>query len=290
MKREEVFASLEKRGDSYVKKADESYVRVMTCNVLFSNATKPCELDYLGRTDILAGMCAYYQPDFVGFQEVTPEMKAAFVERFSDIYSFVESPVGERFKRGKWIPHVNYTPLAYNKHRYELLNHRYNVFPIPECWSYQWALYADKQNPARRYLHMNLHYYPIPGAEQLPGVCEVHRELTYLRRQYGNTPIFVTGDYNCARSHPNFARMLEGLHMESGMLLAEDVEEKFDEYWCHEPDSMELQKGGKAIDHITVTTDLCNVKMHRVLHDELLCKSSDHCARFLDIEIKEKTI
>jgi len=290
MKREEVFASLEKRGDSYVKKADESYIRVMTCNVLDSNATKPCELDYLGRTDVMAGMCAYYLPDFVGFQEMTPEMKAAFEERFSDIYAFVESPTGERFKRGKWIPLHNYTPLAYNKHRFVLLNHRYNMFPIPTCWSYQWALYADKQNPSKHCIHMNLHYHYNNNIEQLPGVLEVHRELTYLRRQYGNTPIFVTGDYNCQRNHPNFEVMIEGLNMESGVLVAEDAEPNANDYWCHDPDKMELQKGGTAIDHITVTTDLCNVKMHRVLHDELLCKSSDHCARFLDIEIKEKTV
>ena len=96
MTREEVFKGLAKRGDTYVKKADDAYIRVMTCNVLFSDATKPCELDYLGRTDIMAGMCAYYLPDVIGFQEMALYLKEEFVEKFSDIYSFVESPTGER--------------------------------------------------------------------------------------------------------------------------------------------------------------------------------------------------
>jgi endonuclease/exonuclease/phosphatase family metal-dependent hydrolase len=184
----------------------------------------------------------------------------------------------------------NYTPLAYNKHRYELLNHRYHIFPIPASWSYQWALYADKQDPSRHYLHMNLHYHYNNNIEQVPGMEEVNRELTYLRRQYGNTPIFVTGDYNCQRTHPNFEVMIKGLSMESGVLVAEDVEPDGDRYWCHEPDTTVPQSSCGAIDHICVTTDLVNVKLHRVLNDELLCKSSDHCARFLDIEIKEKTV
>ena len=290
MTREEVFEGLAKRGDTFVKKADESYVRVMTCNVMDHKGPEPDGIGYRGRTDIIAGMCAYYLPDFIGFQEMALYLKEAFVGRFSDIYAFVESPTGERFKRGKWIPYQNYAPIAYNKHRFELLEHRYHAFVIPAAWSYQWALYADKSDLSKRYIHMNLYFFQRCGVEQIPGIRDVHAELVHLRRQYGNTPIFVTGDYNCTRKHPNFEAMINGLNMESGMLLAEDVEPNFDQYWCHDPDSMILQSGGAAIDHITVTTDLCNVKMHRVLHDELLCKSSDHCARFLDVEIKEKTI
>ena len=290
MTREEVFAGLEKRGDTFVKKADDSYVRVMTCNVMDHKGPEPDGIGYHGRTDIMAGMCAYYLPDVIGFQEMALYLKEEFVEKFSDIYSFVESPTGERFKRGIWIPYHNYAPIAYNKHRLDLLEHRYHAFVIPSAWSYQWALYADKKDPTKRFIHMNLYYIHRCGVEQVPGIRDVHAELTHLRRQYGNTPIFVTGDYNCPRTHSNFDMMIEGLNMESGVFIAEDAEENATGYWCHSVGSMELQRNPSAIDHITVTTDLCRVKLHRVLHDELLCKSSDHCARLLDIEIKEKEV
>lgn len=290
MKREEVFASLKKRGDSYVKKADESYVRVMTSNVLFSHAENSAnfELSFQERTDILAGMYLYYQPDFIGLQEVTDEMQKAFEERFSDVYAFVYSPTGEKLKRGEWVAHRNYTPLVYNKTKFDLIAHRFHVFHEQSCWSYQWAMYADKQDPDKQYIHMNLHYFYNCNEEQLPGIREVHEELVHLRRHFPRVPIFVTGDYNCHREHPNFMVMIEGLNMETGSWLAEDIEPGGTAYWCHLIGSMELQQYPSAIDHITVTTDLCRVKLHRVLHDELLCKSSDHCSRFIDVEIKKK--
>ena len=80
--------------------------------------------------------------------------------------------------------------------------------------------------------------------------------------------------------------MVDGLEMRSGMLIAEDIEPNGRDYWCHLVGVTELQKNDSAIDHISVTEDLVNVKLHRVLYSELLCKSSDHCARFLDLELK----
>ena len=76
--------------------------------------------------------------------------------------------------------------------------------------------------------------------------------------------------------------------MQSGMLIAEDIEPTGMGYWCHLIDSMELQTCRSAIDHISVTTDLVDVKKHRVFHNELLCKSSDHCSRFIDVALKNK--
>ena len=58
--------------------------------------------------------------------------------------------------------------------------------------------------------------------------------------------------------------MVQGVEMQSGMLVAEDIEPNGCDYWCHLLGSTELQKNGSAIDHITVTTDLVNVKVHRV--------------------------
>jgi hypothetical protein len=221
-------------------------------------------------------------------QEVTADMRAAFEARLSDVYAFVCSPEGEKCKHGEWVNHHNYTPICYQKDRFDLLDHRYHVFP--NCWSYQWAMYADKRDSAKRYVHMNLHYYPIPGEERLPGFREVHAELSHLRRHFPRVPIFVSGDYNACRPNPYFDVMLGGLQMESGAFVAEDAGENPTDYWCHKVGSTELQHCGTAIDHVCVTTDLVDVKLHRVLHDELLCRSSDHCARIFDLEIKAKQI
>ena len=116
MKKEEVFAFLDAQGYDYKEKADPSLLRVMTSNVLFSHADKSVayELDYKGRADILAGMYLYFQPDVIGLQEMTDDMKAALREHFSDVYAFVETPTGEKWKAGKWQNYRNYTPIVYN--------------------------------------------------------------------------------------------------------------------------------------------------------------------------------
>ena len=48
----------------------------------------------------------------------------------------------------------------------------------------------------------------------------------------------------------------------------------------------EVGKNMTAIDHASVTTDLVDVKLHRILLDEELCKTSDHCPMFLDVKEK----
>ena len=64
MKKEEIFEYLSKQGHDHVQKADPSYVRVMTSNVLFSHAQNSVdfELDYKERTDILSASESLHIP------------------------------------------------------------------------------------------------------------------------------------------------------------------------------------------------------------------------------------
>jgi len=295
MTRKEVFEHLSKRNDRFVKKAKESYVRVMTSNVLLTIEPKSrnFEWNYETRADILAGMYLYYQPDSIGLQEVGRDMELALRERLSDVYAFADTPLGDHVN---WCYHgipliQNFTPVIYNKLRYEAIDGRYHLFNggTGQVWSYHWLMLRSLQAPEKKYIHMNLHYSCGRVDEQRPGVEDVHNELLHLRRLYPTTPIFVTGDYNFERAHELFALMVDGLQMDSGAFLAEDAEEQATHYLCHDLGSLELQMAGipeAAIDHVAVTTDLVEVKLHRALLDELICKSSDHSSRILDLEWK----
>lgn len=288
-KRDAIFAHFRKVGHDRVEKADESYIRVMTSNVLFSNAQKSLDFGadyYKTRAEILAAQYLYFKPDFIGMQEITADMKAEFLAHLSDVYAFVDSPTGEKCKRGEWMAHRNYTPLAYNKHLYDVVESRYHVFVEQSCFSYQWAMYAFKKDPSKRVIHMNLHYFYEVNELQLPGFRDVHAELVHLRRLYPRIPIFVTGDYNCWHTHPHFDVMLGGLNMQSGMLVAEDVGTDGTAMWCHSILGDEPLLSRTAIDHVSVTTDLADVKVHRVLYDDLLTWASDHSSRFLDLKLK----
>ena len=269
-----------------VKKEDESYLRVMSSNVLTAGDGKQKEPDALPmekRIDILCAMYLAYKPDFLGLQEVDIEMEPEILERLDSAYAMVPA------KMGDYVYHrvdyqQNYTPLFYNKHKYELVDTRFHFFNVMGMWGYQWALYKSKKKPGKKYIHMNLHFFYQADERQLPGVEDVHYELMHLRRMYPSVPIFVTGDYNMLHTGEYYKYLFDGLSMESGMLVAEKSDGVM--CWNHALNSTECPKKMTAIDHASVTTDLCDVKLHRILLDEELAKTSDHCPMFIDVKEK----
>ncbi len=269
-----------------LKKEDPSYLRVMSSNVLSSGDGKqqePDALPYEKRIDILCAMYLAYQPDFLGLQEVDVAMEPEILERLDAAYAMVPA------KMGDYVYHrvdyqQNYTPLFYHKHKYELIDTRFHFFNVMGMWGYQWALYRSKKKPGKKYIHMNLHFYYQADERQLPGVEDVHYELLHLRRMYPNVPIFVTGDYNMLHTGEYYQLLFDGLSMESGMLVAEKSDGIM--CWNHALNSTECPKKMTAIDHASVTTDLVDVKLHRILLDEALAKTSDHCPIFLDVKEK----
>jgi len=276
------------KGDALgnVKKEDESYLRVMSSNALASGDGKqqaPDALPMEQRMDILCAMYLAYKPDFLGIQEVDILMEPEILERLDAAYAMVPA------KMGDYVYHrvdyqQNYTPLFYNKHKYELVDTRFHFFNVMGMWGYQWALYKSKKKPGKKYIHMNLHFFYQADERQLPGVEDVHYELMHLRRMYPNVPIFVTGDYNMLHTGEYYKYLFEGLSMESGMLVAEKSDGVM--CWNHALGSTDCPKKITAIDHASVTTDLCDVKLHRILLDEEIAKSSDHCPMFIDVKEK----
>lgn len=269
-----------------VKKEDESYLRVMSSNALASGDGKqqaPDALPMEKRMDILCAMYLAYKPDFLGIQEVDILMEPEILERLDAAYAMVPA------KMGDYVYHrvdyqQNYTPLFYNKHKYELVDTRFHFFNVMGMWGYQWALYKSKKKPGKKYIHMNLHFFYQADERQLPGVEDVHYELMHLRRMYPNVPIFVTGDYNMLHTGEYYKYLFEGLSMESGMLVAEKSDGIL--CWNHALNSTECPKKMTAIDHASVTTDLCDVKLHRILLDEVIAQTSDHCPMFIDVKEK----
>ena len=73
--------------------------------------------------------------------------------------------------------------------------------------------------------------------------------------------------------------------MTTGILVAEqrDSEQMFN----HPITSMEFYAPNRTtIDHVGVTTDLCDVKLHRVIFDDVSRKGTDHCPMFVDVKLK----
>lgn len=278
---QEKMDKIEALGFEKMRMPDPCYtpqIRVMTSNALHTGDGKSrVERDkgniFQNRLDTLAAVYLSFMPDFLGVQELSYVMMPELMARIGSVYAIPETEKGDVATyqyHGHFHQPIHF-PVLYNKHKYEVLETRFHPFAVGGMlWGYHWALYRSKDNPAQRFIHMNLHFYYQADERQWPGVDETHRELVHLRRMYENVPIFVTGDYNMRRTHKHFDLLFEGLSMESAMMIAEDGE-----------------KSELHIDHISVTTDKMTPIFHRRLDLSALPLASDHAPQFADFIMNE---
>ena len=277
---QEKMEKIEALGFDKMRMPDPCYtpqVRVMSSNALHTGDGKSRKERDLGnvfekRMETLAAVYLSFKPDFLGVQELSYTMMPELMAKIDSVYAIPETQMGDvaTYEYHGYFHQPNHFPVLYNKHKYEVLESRFHMFDNGGVWGYHWALYRSKDNPAHRFIHMNLHFFYNNNEEQLSNIDETHRELVHLRRMYPKVPIFVTGDYNMRRSHKHFDMLFDGLSMESAMMLAEDG-----------------QKSEFHIDHISVTTDLMTPIFHRKLDLSELPFSSDHAPQFADFVMKE---
>ena len=271
-----------------VKTADESYIRVMSSNVL-NDGYVSGERDWTheDRADMLSACYLTFLPDFIGMQEMGSRQIGWYREKLAEVYAEPNTPTG-RYQNlptadGQRINH-NFIPIFYNKHKYDLITSHYRHFFVKGLWGIHWALYQSRENPEQKIIHANMH--PSADGPRIPPcLMEARRELIHLRRHYPKVPIVFTGDYNARYETEPFQAMFEGLNMTSGMLVA-DQTDGF-QYWNHQLGNPEPARPHlTTLDHVSVTTDLLDVKLHRVLRDEMLAKASDHYPIFVDVQRK----
>ena len=269
-----------------VKKEENSFIRIMTSNILHSRAGEPAKKNWEERVDIMSAVYLTFLPDFLGLQEVGYQQYEPFLRRLSEVYATPNTPLGEHpnytYHEAEYIQ--NHVPIFYNKHKYRVLDSRYHLFEEQSLWGYQWALYQSRENPEQKLIHMNLHFFSGLPDQRKRGVLDTHRELVHLRRHYPSVPIVVTGDYNLTEHDESFALLLDGLSMKTAMHLTERNDNHIG--WCHEVGSMDLVMGKGTYDHISITPDLLEVKLHRVLYDEQMVGGSDHNPMFIDVKLR----
>ncbi len=273
-------------GHPNVEKEDDAYIRVMTSNVLHSRASDLAKSTWEERADILSAVYLTFLPDFLGLQEVSYQQTPRLCELLSEVYATPDTPLGDFINYPyHGVDYIqNHTPILYNKQKYEVLDSRYHIFPNDDLHSYQWALYRSKENPAQKIIHMNMHPHSNSNIN-MPGFVDAHNELVHLRRHYPTTPIVLTGDYNATYTERQMQVLFEGLNMVSGALVAEKSDGT--QMFNHPITSMDFFAPEQtSIDHVGVTTDLLDVKLHRVLLDEVIAKGSDHCPMFIDVKLK----
>lgn len=280
----EVKAYFEETERRNVRKKNESDVRVMSSNVLFSYAEKSVNYDFVWqkRAMVLSGCYLHFRPDFLGLQEADPCMTVAIEQQISSVYAKAD-PVIPDLKNFYSCYTWNYTPIFYDRAKWRLLFCKW--IPIDEaCWSLTWGYYQSLNDPSRRVIHVNFHPTPWVGERLAKNMREINAELRRLRLSYPDTPIFVSGDYNCQRQWEQFGFLIDGVNMESACLLAGEGDDCL-QYTHSKLGEMPTMKDGNTIDHICVTRESVKVNLYRVALNDWLIKASDHSPIFIDAGI-----
>ncbi|MBE6596148.1 MAG: hypothetical protein E7641_00615 [Ruminococcaceae bacterium] len=273
MNKENVFDKIESFRHRDVDKKD-GLVRIMTSNIYYT--LDETEEETEKRMEILGGYYMRFLPDFLGLQEVSRRSRPLLLKQISEKYAYTQVIEGKS----------NYTPLMYRKDLYDVLETDFKIFEGHDgsMWSYQWALYSSKEVREKQIIHMNLHYHFASTETRLKDAEEVNRKIKELMKKYPTAPIFVTGDYNCGVSTPEFKAMCEGIKLNSGMLLTDD-NDGYKSFW-HHPGEYEIAEDTEEIDHICVTEERARVVLHRKIRDRFICiEGSDHCPVYIDVEI-----
>ncbi len=294
IKKQAYFDEFERRGYAKEAKADPNFIRIVSSNVLHSHDPHSREEGvphFSERMEILAALYLYLEPDFIGLQEVSYEQQPILFDLLSEKYICPPVELGDYVNYKRYSPPYagirakqNHTPTLYHKERYEVVDTRYHLMDVGGLHSYHWGIYRSLANPEQKYIHMNLHFCPYGDERQVPGILDARNEVIHLQRLYPTTPLFVTGDYNMMIHWDHFKLFLDGLNMQTGMLIAEQNDGIIASN--HKINDPTLDTTRTAIDHISITTELCVAKRHRIVMDDLLCKSTDHCPTYLDVEIK----
>lgn len=170
---------------------DDSVLSAMSFNVWVS-----------GRTDERDGrvlqMVKYYQPDTIGFQEVSPSWLSVLVSGLGDQYAYV----GSGRDGGSQGEH---NPIFYKKDVFKLIDSGTKwLSPTPDVLSkfeesslnriYTYAL-LERKSDGTRVLVVNTHF-DHKSDEARAKQAQVLVEFLKRNSEY---PVILTGDFNCQR-------------------------------------------------------------------------------------------
>ena len=261
-------------------------VRVVSSNILnvdqSASASQYSSLTHEQRMANMAEMFLFYQPDFIGLQEVfggstingtaTINMQQTLLSAMGSKYAFVD------FTDKVAVDH-HWTPIMYLKDEWTVIDKdiadAHMVEYANEMHRWQWAVFQHKENSNWKFILLNLH-----GPNNATGAsyqefqptffASVNAQIKLLEEKYPTVAISVTGDFNQSNTSDMISTMISGTNLKNTVELTENNEFKSTE-----------------IDHIFLTKDRASVKQWRTLDNYTLRESSDHLSVFADILLQK---
>lgn len=262
-------------------------VRVMSSNILVVDKEQTDYTGYLTdhelRLQNMANIYNFYQPDFIGLQEVADSTQVNGTDCFDGVktmQSVLMSYMNANYKYVDFSDKLggisNFTPIMYNSakwtptaHDFDTTNSCRNSRCTMHRW--QWALFESTEQSAYKVIVLNLHG---PSAETLyhgqavkqAFYQDVNAQIKKLEAQYPNVPIFITGDFNEKVGSTNLATMTSGTTAKIEGDLTTNCE-----------------PSRSGIDHVFMTQGDATVKQFRMVDNcTALRVSSDHAPVYMD--------
>ena len=261
-------------------------IRIMTSNIwgdYFGN-----EVEFRDRQ--LYGIYQKYDPDIIGFQEVTQNWHLSPIwQELSEKYTYVKAEPSSA---------NNYTPLIYKTERFMSLEEGWEYLPETpdESKTVTWAVLKDKKTD-KIFACCNTHFWWMTGDDKhelLRGKNAVF--LTDLMRKLEakyRCPVFACGDFNCSYGSIAF------LHFEKSGVVdlfdvakeRKDITSRHGNPVCGEDgryhgvaDLINTYRHPRSLDHIIGIGDF-KVKKHDVILDSDALDATDHSPVYSDIEL-----
>ena len=260
-----------------IEKAADTDVRVMTSNIICAGDSYSKEqyegvygISWQERVNIQGEMMLLYLPDFVGLQEMQEGdtygwalMHTQLLKKVKSEYSFVTYD--------GMAQNTYWNPILY-RHTVWNLTAKGTMYPgnfDDHMHRWQWALFTKIDDPSQQYILLNLHYPTSRNQTAQQAAADiVNAKIRELKALYPNVPIFVTGDFNAAKTTTTFQKTVANTDLVTSFDLTSN------------------RNTIASIDHILVPTDLAEVLSYRVIVDHYIALSSDHRPAFADISLK----
>ncbi len=261
------------------KRYEETDLRIMTNNILFTWSADPTE-----RAKYLSKIYHAYLPDILCLQEVDTKWYNYLPELLADSYALVDAypPTGTSARN-------NLNPIFYRKDRFDVLE-KDCYTTIQEFKSEVTYAVLREKDGSKTYIVYSLHLL----VDSLSATAEQQRQnsirivlekIGKLKRKYETEYAFVMGDFNAVESTETY-RIITDV-MADAKYVAKVRSDK-DLNTGHTLGAMPtpVSAGARNYDYIMVNPNAVDVMTHTVVTNRYALDGSDHCPVFVDLVLK----
>ena len=214
---------------------DKHTIRVMSFNVRGSFRDARKKNAWRNRATLNVATIERYAPDLIGLQEAQRGNLGAYHKHLPR-YAHIRGP-----RYGNTIPH-DFNTILFDPERLEPLDSGgFWLSETPDEYSKSWetrvarsATWALFRVPGTdlTLLHLNTHLDHVSSAARREGSRLILRKVAELLDHYGeDTPVVLTGDFNCRPGTPTYRNFMEGGFVDT--YLAAGNEEGTDAHTFH---------------------------------------------------------